>query len=115
MISDEIYEHIIYSPARHISFASLPGMWERTFTINGFSKVIPFLALCISNQSFNFQGSNGHNNTWCIFALANGSFSALHVKSLTKFALGGFMAGVCDDRMAIGLCSSSKALCGGLQ
>jgi aspartate/glutamate/aspartate-prephenate aminotransferase len=38
VISDEIYEHIIYSPARHISFASLPGMWERTFTINGFSK-----------------------------------------------------------------------------
>ncbi|CAK9273631.1 unnamed protein product [Sphagnum jensenii] len=38
VISDEIYEHIIYSPARHISFASLPGMWERTFTVNGFSK-----------------------------------------------------------------------------
>ncbi|KAM0971301.1 hypothetical protein ACFX13_019508 [Malus domestica] len=38
VISDEIYEHIIYAPATHTSFASLPGMWERTLTINGFSK-----------------------------------------------------------------------------
>ncbi|XP_047327838.1 bifunctional aspartate aminotransferase and glutamate/aspartate-prephenate aminotransferase [Impatiens glandulifera] len=38
VLSDEIYEHIIYSPATHTSFASLPGMWERTLTINGFSK-----------------------------------------------------------------------------
>ncbi|KAI5324470.1 hypothetical protein L3X38_033543 [Prunus dulcis] len=38
VISDEIYEHIIYTPATHTSFASLPGMWERTLTVNGFSK-----------------------------------------------------------------------------
>ncbi|KAJ9561671.1 hypothetical protein OSB04_006831 [Centaurea solstitialis] len=38
VLSDEIYEHIIYSPAVHTSFASLPGMWERTLTVNGFSK-----------------------------------------------------------------------------
>ena len=40
VLSDEIYEHIIYAPAAHTSFASLPGMWERTLTVNGFSKVI---------------------------------------------------------------------------
>jgi aspartate/glutamate/aspartate-prephenate aminotransferase len=38
VLSDEIYEHIIYKPATHTSFASLPGMWERTLTVNGFSK-----------------------------------------------------------------------------
>ncbi|KAL6317415.1 hypothetical protein AAG906_030168 [Vitis piasezkii] len=38
VIADEIYEHIIYAPAIHTSFASLPGMWERTLTVNGFSK-----------------------------------------------------------------------------
>ena len=38
VISDEIYELITYAPAKHVSFASLPGMWERTFTINGVSK-----------------------------------------------------------------------------
>uniref|UniRef100_A0A0E0CAW8 Bifunctional aspartate aminotransferase and glutamate/aspartate-prephenate aminotransferase n=1 Tax=Oryza meridionalis TaxID=40149 RepID=A0A0E0CAW8_9ORYZ len=38
VLSDEIYEHIIYQPAKHTSFASLPGMWDRTLTVNGFSK-----------------------------------------------------------------------------
>ena len=37
-ITDEIYEHIIYGGARHISIASLPGMAERTVTISGLSK-----------------------------------------------------------------------------
>ncbi len=36
-ISDEIYEKIIYD-GEHVSIASLPGMKERTITINGFSK-----------------------------------------------------------------------------
>eukprot|EP00878_Enallax_costatus_P027045 GHUV01029077.1.p1 GENE.GHUV01029077.1~~GHUV01029077.1.p1 ORF type:complete len:426 (+),score=84.05 GHUV01029077.1:51-1328(+) len=38
VMSDEIYESICYPPAQHHSFAALPGMWERTLTVNGFSK-----------------------------------------------------------------------------
>lgn len=38
VISDEIYEKIIYGNKNHISIASLDGMKERTITINGFSK-----------------------------------------------------------------------------
>jgi aminotransferase len=38
VLSDEIYEKIIYDDCRHVSFASLPGMRENTLTINGFSK-----------------------------------------------------------------------------
>jgi aminotransferase len=37
-ITDEIYEHILYDGAQHISIASLEGMRERTITINGLSK-----------------------------------------------------------------------------
>jgi aminotransferase len=37
-ITDEIYEHILYDGARHISMATLAGMGERTITINGLSK-----------------------------------------------------------------------------
>lgn len=37
VIADEIYEHIIFE-GKHISFASLPGMAERTITVNGLSK-----------------------------------------------------------------------------
>jgi len=37
-ITDEIYEHILYDGAKHVSLASLPGMKERTVTISGISK-----------------------------------------------------------------------------
>ena len=37
VISDEIYERIVYD-AEHVSLASLDGMFDRTITINGFSK-----------------------------------------------------------------------------
>jgi aspartate/methionine/tyrosine aminotransferase len=37
-VTDEIYEHILYDGARHIPIATLPGMSERTITINGMSK-----------------------------------------------------------------------------
>jgi aminotransferase len=38
VISDEIYERFVYPPARQLSIASLPGMFERTITLNGVSK-----------------------------------------------------------------------------
>ena len=38
VLSDEIYASLTYGEARHVSFASLPGMKERTVLVNGFSK-----------------------------------------------------------------------------
>jgi aminotransferase len=38
VLADEIYEKLIYDHQRHISIASMPGMWSRTITLNGFSK-----------------------------------------------------------------------------
>jgi len=37
-VTDEIYEHILYDGAQHISIASLPGMRDQTITINSISK-----------------------------------------------------------------------------
>jgi aminotransferase len=37
VLSDEIYSELTYG-VDHVSIASLPGMWERTIVINGFSK-----------------------------------------------------------------------------
>lgn len=37
-VTDEIYEHILYDHAQHVSMASLPGMNEQTITINSLSK-----------------------------------------------------------------------------
>ena len=38
VISDEIYSELVYDGHQHVSFASLCGMYDRTITINGFSK-----------------------------------------------------------------------------
>ena len=38
VITDEVYEHIVYEPNRHVYFASLPGMWDRTISCSSLSK-----------------------------------------------------------------------------
>ena len=38
VISDEIYGELVYNGKRHESFAAIPGMWDYTITLNGFSK-----------------------------------------------------------------------------
>lgn len=38
VVSDELYEAITYEPGAHVSIGALPGMAERTLTVNGFSK-----------------------------------------------------------------------------
>ena len=38
VITDEVYEHIVYAPHQHIYFASLPGMFERTLSCGSLSK-----------------------------------------------------------------------------
>jgi aspartate/glutamate/aspartate-prephenate aminotransferase len=58
VLSDEIYEYIVYHPATHISFGSLPGMFHRTITVNGFSKGrMPSLSnkpiSCLTSSPFN--------------------------------------------------------------
>ena len=38
VLSDEIYAELTYGKERHVSFAEIDGMWERTIVVNGFSK-----------------------------------------------------------------------------
>ena len=38
VITDEVYEHIVYTPHTHTYFASLPDMWERTISCSSLSK-----------------------------------------------------------------------------
>jgi len=37
-VTDEVYEHLLYDGRQHLSVAALPGMAERTVTINSVSK-----------------------------------------------------------------------------
>ena len=38
VIVDEVYEHLVYAPHKHIYFGTLPGMFDRTITCNSLSK-----------------------------------------------------------------------------
>ena len=38
VITDEVYEHIVYAPHRHVYFGALPGMFERTISVSSLSK-----------------------------------------------------------------------------
>ncbi len=38
VVSDEVYEHYVYGENPHTPIATLPDMWERTITVNSFSK-----------------------------------------------------------------------------
>ena len=38
MVTDEVYEHMVYAPYHHTAMASLPGMYEHTITCNSLSK-----------------------------------------------------------------------------
>lgn len=38
VFSDEVYEHFVTGETPHIPIATLPGMYERTITVNSFSK-----------------------------------------------------------------------------
>lgn len=38
VVTDEVYEHIVFKPYEHVHMAGLPGMYERTITCNSLSK-----------------------------------------------------------------------------
>ena len=38
VVTDEVYEHMVYAPNEHVAMASLPGMFEHTITCNSLSK-----------------------------------------------------------------------------
>ena len=38
VITDEVYEHIVYTPYQHVYISTLPGMWERTVSCSSLSK-----------------------------------------------------------------------------
>ncbi|HPA17388.1 MAG TPA: aminotransferase class I/II-fold pyridoxal phosphate-dependent enzyme [Verrucomicrobiae bacterium] len=38
VITDEVYEHIVYAPHEHVTFATLPGMFDRTISCGSLSK-----------------------------------------------------------------------------
>eukprot|EP00250_Pteridium_aquilinum_P006380 c16319_g2_i1 orf=58-1530(+) len=98
VLSDEIYEHIIYKPASHTAFASLPGMRERTLTVNGFSKAFAmtgwrlgylaapkhFVTACGRIQSQATSGASSISQKGGFAALELGYAGGEHVAVMVK-------------------------------
>ena len=42
VITDEVYEHLVFDDHEHIPLATLPGMWERTLTLSSAGKSYSF-------------------------------------------------------------------------
>lgn len=38
VLSDEVYEHLVFDGRKHVSVAKLPGMWDRTITVSSAAK-----------------------------------------------------------------------------
>ncbi|KAJ8637470.1 hypothetical protein MRB53_011737 [Persea americana] len=90
VLSDELYEHIIYPPAKHISFASLPGMWERTLTVNGFSK-----AFAMTGWRLGYLAAPKH---FVVCGKIQSQERRLHgMSSLSQDLNGVFLAASCRD------------------
>ncbi|XLU50424.1 hypothetical protein S245_045238, partial [Arachis hypogaea] len=98
VLSDEIFEHIVYEPATHTSFASLPGMWDRTLTVNGFSKTFAmtgwrlgyiagpkhFVAACAKLQSLLTSSPNSISQEAGVAALGLGHAGGEIVAEMVK-------------------------------
>ena len=82
VITDEVYEHIVYAPYKHTYFASLPGMFERTISCSSLSKTYSItgwrLGYCIAPENiieqifltqFAARPFGTHNNRFLYFGL----------------------------------------------
>ena len=65
VITDEVYEHIVYAPYKHTYFASLPGMFERTISCSSLSKTYSItgwrLGYCIAAENIIEQLKKVHD------------------------------------------------------
>lgn len=65
VITDEVYEHIVYAPYKHTYFASLPGMFERTISCSSLSKTYSItgwrLGYCIAPENIIEQIKKAHD------------------------------------------------------
>ena len=65
VITDEVYEHIVYAPYKHTYFASLPGMFDRTISCSSLSKTYSItgwrLGYCIAPENIIEQIKKVHD------------------------------------------------------
>jgi methionine aminotransferase len=64
VISDEVYEHMVYDGARHLSAASIPGLAERAYVISSFGKTYHVtgwkIAYCLAPRELTTEFRKAH-------------------------------------------------------
>jgi methionine aminotransferase len=82
LLSDEVYEHIVFDGARHESVLRYPELRERAFVISSFGKTYHCtgwkVGYCIAPAALSAEFRKVHQyNTFCTFAPAQHAFAAM--------------------------------------
>jgi methionine aminotransferase len=82
LLSDEVYEHIVFDGARHESVLRYPELRERAFVISSFGKTYHCtgwkVGYCIAPAALSTEFRKVHQyNTFCTFAPAQHAFAAM--------------------------------------
>ncbi|MEY2660635.1 MAG: hypothetical protein RLZZ123_1807 [Pseudomonadota bacterium] len=84
LLSDEVYEHMVYEPLQHISVASFPLLAERAFVISSFGKTYHVtgwkVAYCAAPASFTVEYRKVHQ------------FNVFTVNTPVQYGLAAYMA-----------------------
>jgi len=90
-ITDEVYDRLIYDSAEHISLATLPGMWERTLTLNSVGKTFSVtgwkIGYAVGPAELNRALRQAHQ--WVTFATAT-PFQEATASALEQAATNGY-------------------------
>ena len=82
LLSDEVYEHIIFDGARHESILRYPELRERAFVVSSFGKTYHCtgwkLGYCVAPPALSVEFRKVHQyNTFCTFAPAQWAFAEM--------------------------------------
>ena len=82
LLSDEVYEHIVFDGARHESVLRYPELRERAFVVSSFGKTYHCtgwkVGYCIAPPALTVEFRKVHQyNTFCTFAPAQHAFAAM--------------------------------------
>ena len=82
LISDEVYEHIVFDGARHESALRYPALRERAFVVSSFGKTYHCtgwkVGYCIAPPGLTLEFRKVHQyNVFCTFAPAQHAFAAM--------------------------------------
>ena len=84
LLSDEVYEHMVYAPLQHLSVASFPKLAERAFVISSFGKTYHVtgwkVAYCAAPPSFTAEYRKVHQ------------FNVFTVNTPVQYGLASYMA-----------------------